>query len=138
MIMTACPYVTFAYLVLHTGACAFLREKRRKFLDEETRLSLSGRGQRSCWRIHYLLTACELYFETMASFQSRGLLSTYAIPTISKTLQDTGGFERDVQRRYADMEILIQEFNESAPDGTTSWNGQPDRASKVRVFVISC
>jgi hypothetical protein len=37
----------------------------------------------------------------------------YAIPSISNVLVATGGFQRNVKRRYADMELLIREFNEN-------------------------
>ena len=37
----------------------------------------------------------------------------YAIPSISSVLVTTGGFQRNVKRRYADMELLIREFNEN-------------------------
>ena len=42
-----------------------------------------------------------------------------------------GGFNKDVERRYADMELLIREFNESAVDGTEAYGGQPARAKKA-------
>lgn len=44
------------------------------------------------------------------------------------TILTIGGFCKDIDRRYADMEILIREFNENAADGTESWDGYPQRA----------
>ena len=80
------------------------------------------------WRVHNLLTANELRYEAFLAMSSRGLLMTYAIPSISSVLVRTGGFSKDISRRYADMELLIREFNENAADGTTAWNGNPARA----------
>ena len=91
--------------------------------------ALDGTG--SVWRVHNLLTANELRFEAWIAMSARGLLLTYAIPSISGVLASTGGFESDVQRRYADMELMIREFNESAADGTSEWNGQPERAQRA-------
>ena len=82
----------------------------------------------STWRIHNLLTANELVFESWLAMSARGLFLTYAIPSISSVLTHTGGFNKDVARRYADMELLIREFNECAIDGTTSHDGMPHRA----------
>ena len=67
--------------------------------------------------IHYILTANDLNFECHLSMAVIGLLSTYSIPSISTLLKSTGGFSHDIQRRYADMEILIREFNENPPNG---------------------
>ena len=103
-----------------------LRRWRKAYLHELVEDALNGTG--SVWRVHNVLTANELQFEAMLSMSVRGLLSTYAIPTISGVLLQTGGFSRDVRRRYADMELLIREFNENAADGETRWDGQPDRA----------
>jgi hypothetical protein len=91
--------------------------------------ALDGTG--SVWRVHNLLTANELRFEAWIAMSARGLLLTYAIPSMSGVLASTGGFESDVQRRYADMELMIREFNESAADGTSEWNGQPERAQRA-------
>lgn len=82
----------------------------------------------SAWRMHNLLTANELVFESWMAMVSRGLFLTYAVPSISAVLQHTGGFSKDVDRRYADTELLIREFSESAVDGTVAFNGQPHRA----------
>jgi len=82
----------------------------------------------STWRIHNLLSGNELVFEAWISMVARGLFLTYAIPSISAVLQHTGGFCTDVDRRYADTELLIREFSESAVDGTVAFNGQPERA----------
>ena len=91
---------------------------------------------KSTWRVHNLLTALELVFESWTAMSARGLFLTYAIPSISSVLHKTGGFDKDVARRYADMELLIREFNESAVDGTTEFDGQPDRA-KVAILRLN-
>mmetsp|Transcript_24378 Transcript_24378/g.54973 ORF Transcript_24378/g.54973 Transcript_24378/m.54973 type:complete len:449 (-) Transcript_24378:374-1720(-) len=93
----------------------------------QDRLLFSG----STWRVHNLITSLELPFECSLAMSARGLFLTYAVPSISSVLKKTGGFERDVQRRYADMELLIREFNDNAADGTLNWNGRPDRAKKA-------
>ena len=93
--------------------------------------TLADTGAGSTWRVHNLLTANELRWEAWVAMSARGLLSTYAIPTISGVLLQTGGFSNDVQRRYADMELLIREFSENAADGEERWAGQPDRARKA-------
>jgi hypothetical protein len=41
---------------------------------------------------------------------------SYAIPSISKVLVGTGGFLRNMNRRYADMELILREFNENFPN----------------------
>ena len=88
------------------------------------------RRQTLVWFAHYLLTSLELNFEVKAAMSFRGLLATcvldrilpfscfsyafrYAIPSISSVLVATGGFQRNAKRRYADMELLIREFNEN-------------------------
>ena len=51
-------------------------------------------------------------------------------PRPSSVLHKTGGFDTDTDRRYADMELLIREFNENDPnpDGCAHFDGQPERA----------
>jgi hypothetical protein len=85
----------------------------------------------STWRVHNLITACELKFEAWLAMSARGLFLTYGIPSISAVLHKTGGFDTDTKRRYADMELLIREFNENAPDGCLHFDGQPDRARRA-------
>lgn len=87
-------------------------------------------GKGSTWRVHNLLTALEFEFEAWLSMSCRGLFLTYAIPSVSSVLVKAGGFNKDIQRRYADMELLIREFNENAVDGTVDFNGQPERAKQ--------
>ena len=85
----------------------------------------------SAWRVHNLLMAGDLKFEAFLAMSARGLFLTYGIPSISSVLQKTGGFSEDTSRRYADMELLIREFCENAPDGCLHFDGQPDRAIKA-------
>lgn len=121
---------TTLWLGVGTGAYVIvvqlLRRWRRAHLNQLVDEALDGTG--SVWRVHNILTANELQFEALLSMSARGLLSTYAIPSISGVLLQTQGFSRDVKRRYADMELLIREFNENAADGETRWDGQHDRA----------
>lgn len=104
----------------------WLKERRREHMEELAVRAIEGSG--SVWRVHNLLTANEFRLEAWLAMSSRGLLLTYAIPTISSVLVSTGGFASDVERRYADMELLIREFSENAIDGTEQWDGQPERA----------
>ena len=60
--------------------------------------------------IMQLLAEVEMNLEFDSSLRFRGILSTYAIPSISKVLHSTGGFELKPKRRYADMELIINEF----------------------------
>lgn len=85
----------------------------------------------SSWRIHNLLMAGEMKFEAWMAMSARGLFLTYGIPSISSVLHKTGGFDHDTARRYADMELLIREFNENAPDGCIHFAGQPERAREA-------
>ena len=82
----------------------------------------------SAWRVHNLLMAVELKFEAWMAMSARGLFLTYGVPSIATVLHKTGGFDKDTHRRYADMELLIREFNENAPDGCLHFDGQPHRA----------
>jgi len=109
---------------LTSNALKVMRKRRVAMVPEEDEEDEGG----SVWRVHNIVTACELRFEAWLSMSVRGLLSTYAIPSIASTLQTTSGFKSDLHRRYADMELLIREFNENAADGTKGWDGQPERA----------
>ncbi len=101
-------WITTSYLVVVKQ----LKAKRQKNLYN---LLLEPEG--NIWRVHNLITGLEAAFETHASIATRGLLLSYTIHSISGPLIKTGGFRRDIQRRYADMELLIREFNENAVDG---------------------
>jgi len=110
-------FLTFSYLDL----CRLLRKEREsqiknlgKKLSDDEGVSKRARSA-TAWKVHYLVTANELAWDIRLAMAARGLLSTYAIPTISTLLRSTGGFQKDVQRRYADMELLIREFNENCP-----------------------
>ena len=86
----------------------------------------------------YALTLCECEFETWCSMTFRGLFHTYAIPSISKVLQSTNGFQKDTDRRYADMELLIREFIENSTVDLGDENGHLSRAriSLLRINTI--
>ena len=105
---------------------ALANRAAQKEAKKGTTNSLCG----STWRVHNLLTAMDMRLEAWISMSMRGLLSTYAIPSIASLLHSTGGFQEDIQRRYADMELLIREFNENAVDGGSEMypeenNGDP-------------
>lgn len=75
-------------------------------------------------KIVQILSEVEMMTEFDSSLRFRGLLSTYSIPSISKTLHSTGGFETNCKRRYADMELILNEFLENdVPEDKIS--GQP-------------
>jgi hypothetical protein len=117
--MTPCqPFAVGAGLLTWLLFVRWMKKRRNKHK------ALDGSG--SVWRVHNLLTANELRYEAWLAMSARGLLLTYSIPSISGVLIKTGGFEDDVQRRYADMELLIREFSENAVDGTRG--EQPERA----------
>jgi hypothetical protein len=156
MEITRNQWIFLAYL----GSISYLRHSRFYFMQANAKAALDARHSKdkdknndkeskcfesnveanmnvneytisqSTWRVHNLLTANELVFESFISMSVRGLFLTYAIPSISSVLQKTGGFNKDVKRRYADMELLIREFNENAVDGTVEFNGMPERAKK--------
>ena len=107
-----------------------LARRERKGAAENLTLDSDG-IYGSTWRVHNLLTSVELKFEAWIAMSVRGLFLTYGIPSISSVLHKTGGFQNDVQRRYADMELLIREFNENAVDNCIHFNGQPERARKA-------
>ena len=88
----------------------WLRKKRYEFIEEIASAALENRKCKdkesskavsaSTWRVHNLLTACELKFEAWIAMSARGLFLTYAIPSISSVLHKTGGFDHDTHRRY--------------------------------------
>lgn len=142
-------------IIAYLGLVRFARWRRDAYMEATASLALRKRRNKesegihndskgSTWRVHNVLTALELEFEAWLSMSSRGLFLTYAIPSISGVLFKTGGFEKETARRYADMEILIREFNENAVDGTEFINdsmvanfaGQPERA-KTALFRIN-
>lgn len=79
--------------------------------------------------IYHTISLGEMEFEAWISMTTRALLHTYAIPTISKVLYSTGGFSaKGVDRRYADMEMLIREFVENSVDDLSEDKGVESRA----------
>ena len=47
-----------------------------------------------------------------------------------------GGFSKDIERRYADMEILIREFNENSTDDRTEGiNGSSGDQQRARLAI---
>jgi hypothetical protein len=132
---------------VYVTAIRYLRSRRNDYIESvvdrallQRRLKTEGAVEGaecdngepgSTWRVHNLLTALELDFEAWLAMSARGLFLTYAIPSVSSVLFKTGGFNKDVDRRYADMELLIREFNENAVDGTVDFNGQPERAKEA-------
>ena len=159
MIFPAQRMIVVVAVCTWTGYVAYLRWRRQRFVQSNAEAALAasvsedifdankdierkqspptftsgpslnnGIGA-STWRVHHLLTSTELFFEAWLAMSSRGLFATYAIPSISSVLHHTGGFGKDMERRYADMELLIREFNENAVDGTVDFCGQPGRAT---------
>ena len=149
--MTTTTLVTAvaSLLTLWISLVWYFRQLRFKYIQRTCTLALSKRREEknassssslessavdtdgvygSTWRVHNLLTAVELKFEAWVAMSARGLFLTYGIPSISSVLYKTGGFQKDVKRRYADMELLIREFNENAIDNCIHFNGQPHRA----------
>jgi len=102
----AAPVVCSSYLAV----VYWLRKKRYEFIEEIASAALENRKCKdkesskavsaSTWRVHNLLTACELKFEAWIAMSARGLFLTYAIPSISSVLHKTGGFDHDTHRRY--------------------------------------
>ncbi len=141
--------VVLSVLACYLACIYYAKRRRRSYMQQKVDEALEARHSRctasgdapkgSVWRVHNLITALDLEFESWWSMSSRGLFLTYAIPTISSVLYKTGGFERETARRYADMELLIREFNENAVDGTEVINddmvvnfaGQPERAKRA-------
>lgn len=89
----------FGFYILIVGKLKKLRDKFNEDLALEA--LKPDKPLSSTWRVHNLLTANELKFESFISMSARGLLMTYAIPSISSVLVKTGGFSRDISRRYA-------------------------------------
>ena len=136
--------ILFSIILIYFSIISYLRQLRFEYIQNICKKAIKKRNgeynknenkenleEASTWRIHNLITACELKFEALVAMNTRGLFITYAIPSISSVLHKTGGFDHDTDRRYADMELLIREFCECAIDGTNIWNGQPDRAKKA-------
>eukprot|EP00039_Didymoeca_costata_P020674 m.342081 g.342081 ORF g.342081 m.342081 type:complete len:414 (+) comp20885_c0_seq1:340-1581(+) len=130
-------------VVVYMLGVAYLRRQRRLFLEQlcqeavdnhkknlkkQPAQELDENKTATIWRANSILTANELRFESVFSISCRGLFLTYSIPSISNVLTKTGGFQRDMKRRYADMEILLREVSENAVDGTTAFDAQPFRS----------
>jgi hypothetical protein len=96
----------------------YLQEMCREVLNEDPKnLPCSSSSispfYNKYWKILSILSESELNMEFILSLSARGLLSTYAIPTISTLLHSTGGFQRDVKRRFADMVMILNEYGEN-------------------------
>ena len=111
------PRIVLYIVCLYWILVVVIRKWRVSFIDSLAIKGLREKNRDIIYYVHYILTANELKYECALSMAAIGLLSTYAIPTISSLLKSTGGFSTDIQRRYADMEILIREFNENPPNG---------------------
>ena len=116
-----------AYILsVYINYCYLQRKRRREYFEN---LLQDDNNKESQWEAFHMLTTNDLQFEFQTSLETRGLVSTYGIPTISSLLKSTGGFERDAQRRYADMSLLISEFLENNSNGSSNPSiGQPERA----------
>lgn len=114
-------YLFLSYLAF----IRYLRHRRANYLENLAQSSLKG----ATWRVFNLITANDLSFENWLAISARGLLVTYAIPSISSVLRKTGGFTQDVDRRFADMELLIREFSESGAEASEAWDGNPERST---------
>ncbi len=107
----------FLAILLYWCLVRIVRQWRYHFINSMAMKGIKEKNRDLIYFVHYILTANDLNFECHLSMAVIGLLSTYSIPSISTLLKSTGGFSHDIQRRYADMEILIREFNENPPNG---------------------
>ncbi len=118
MIVAKCaPQIVFYIVCFYWLLVVLIRQWRSHFVNSLAIKGIKEKNRDIIYYVHYILTANELKYECHLSMAVIGLLSTYSIPTISSLLKSTGGFSSDIQRRYADMEILIREFNENPPNG---------------------
>jgi hypothetical protein len=65
--------------------------------------------------IVHLDSAYEFPWDTETAL-SLALFRTFAVPTISRILLDSGAFTGDTRRRYDDTELLLAEVEEHGPD----------------------
>jgi hypothetical protein len=68
-------------------------------------------ASRDAWRISYIVQYIEMPWISEKSLEA-ALFRTFAIPSISRLLDQTQQFARQPLKRSEDTEILIREFNE--------------------------
>lgn len=71
--------------------------------------------KRDCGRICFLSTNYDFPWDVEQSL-SVAFFKTYAVPTISALLDETGEFRRDAQKRYDDTKLLLAEMLDSGLD----------------------
>jgi hypothetical protein len=78
--------------------------------------------QRDCQEICRLTTTYDFPWDTTRSLEL-ALYRTYAVPSISALLDQTGEFARRAQKRYDDTSLLIAEF--------TEWGYESERGKRA-------
>ncbi|KAG5295123.1 hypothetical protein I7I48_11881 [Histoplasma ohiense] len=122
LLRTAKAWVTIPILgpVVYLVAVAVLRNRRVKKIGKKlnypTRESMATMSNDDAWRILLDLAEMEFPFTYLKALQF-ALFRTYGIPTISKTLVQTGQFAKPEfsMKRYADTSVLISEFVGNPP-----------------------